>query len=207
MKFNTLVCLLLVSFNFGCSSSDPVLPGAREMLDGSAAKEKEDRFIIDSLPALNLPPEKLNSKWTHRGGNAQHNPGHPLLGDKLELVWKASIGKGNSRRHQIASSPVLEASRIFTLDSRSLVTAVDLDGTIIWQRDVGDKFEGRDDASGGGLAIKDGQLFVTTGFGTVQSLSSETGDIVWSQDLASYGGASPTVFGDLLYISARRYLK
>ena len=149
MKFNTLVCLLIVSLNFGCSSSDPTLPGAREMLDGSAAKEKEDRFITDSLPALNLPPDKLNSKWTHRGGNAQHNPGHPLLGDKLELVWKASIGKGNSRRHQIASSPVLEASRIFTLDSRSLVTAFDLEGTIIWQRDVGDKFEGRDDASGG----------------------------------------------------------
>jgi outer membrane protein assembly factor BamB len=203
LKFNIFVCLLFFSLNFGCSNSDSVLPGAREMLDGSAAKAKENRFIIDSLPALNLPPAKLNAKWTHRGGNAQHNFGHPLLGDKLELIWKASIGKGNSRRHQIASSPVSEASRIFTLDSRSLVTALDIDGTIIWQRDVGDKFEGRDDASGGGLAVKDGQLFVTTGFGTVQSLSSETGDIFWTQDLASYGGASPTIFGNLLYISAR----
>ena len=203
MKFNTLVCVLLFFINFGCSSSDPVLPGARETLDGSVAKEKEDRFIIDGLPALNLPPEKLNAEWTHRGGNAQHNPGHPLLGEKLELIWKAPIGQGNTRRHQIASSPVVEAGRIFTLDSRSLITALDVDGRIIWQKDVGDKFEGRDDASGGGLAVKDGQLFVTTGFGTVQSLSSETGDILWSQDLASYGGASPTVFEDLLYISAR----
>jgi outer membrane protein assembly factor BamB len=203
LKFNTLVCVLLFFINFGCSSSDPVLPGARETLDGSVAKEKEDRFIIDGLPALNLPPEKLNAEWTHRGGNAQHNPGHPLLGEKLELIWKAPIGQGNTRRHQIASSPVVEAGRIFTLDSRSLITALDVDGRIIWQKDVGDKFEGRDDASGGGLAVKDGQLFVTTGFGTVQSLSSETGDILWSQDLASYGGASPTVFEDLLYISAR----
>ena len=203
MKFNTLVCFLLLSLNFGCSSSDPVLPGARQMLDGSAVMEEEDRYLIEILPALDLPPEKLNLEWTHRGGNAQHNPGHTVLSDTLKLVWKTSIGKGNGRRHQIASSPIAEANRIFTLDSRSLVTALDFDGNIIWQSDVGNKLEGRDDASGGGLAVQGKQLFVTTGFGTVQALSSETGEILWSQELDSYGGASPTVFEDLLYVSAR----
>ena len=87
MKFNTLVCLLLVSFNFGCSSSDPVLPGAREMLDGSAAKEKEDRFIIDSLPALNLPPEKLK---TPTNETREDTPG--ASGSSVEFIHNQNVG-------------------------------------------------------------------------------------------------------------------
>jgi outer membrane protein assembly factor BamB len=51
--------------------------------------------------------------------------------------------------------------------------------------------------------VRGTQLFVTTGFGTVVALDTASGAQLWSQDLASYGGASPTVYEDLLYIAAR----
>jgi outer membrane protein assembly factor BamB len=203
MKFNKMFYLTFLLLNLACSPPEPTLPGVREMLDGSAVIKAEDWYKIDNLPKLKLPEPSSNSKWTHRGGNAQHNPGHVSLAGSLKLKWQSSIGRGNSRRHQIASGPVAEEGQIFTLDSQSLVTALDVNGVILWQRDVSSEFEEQVDASGGGLALAKGQLFVTTGFGTVQALNAKTGEVLWLQDLESYGGASPTIYENLLYLSAR----
>ena len=75
--------------------------------------------------------------------------------------------------------------------------------SILWQTELGRSSDQLTDASGGGLAVRGTQLFVTTGFGTVVALDTASGAQLWSQDLASYGGASPTVYEDLLYIAAR----
>ena len=84
-----------------------------------------------------------------------------------------------------------------------MVTALDETGTILWQSELGKSSDALKDASGGGLAVGGTQLFVTTGFGTVVALDTASGAQLWTQDLASYGGASPTVYDDLLYIAAR----
>ena len=48
-----------------------------------------------------------------------------------------------------------------------------------------------------------GAVFVTTGFGQLLSLSAETGEVLWVQDLEAFGGAAPAAAGDLVYIAAR----
>ena len=203
MKLKAMVCVGLMVLGVGCSNDDPRLEGKREMLDGSVFVKNEIRFVAENLPPLALPEARTNNQWTHQGGNAQHSMGHLKLALDLSLQWSTKIGHGDGRRHQITATPVIQSGRIFTLDSRSLVTALDLNGKVIWQKNVSKKYDDKNDASGGGLAVLGEKIFITTGFGTVLALRVDTGEELWAQDLESYGGASPTVDNNLLYISAR----
>ena len=193
----------LLGLGVGCSNSDPRLQGERELLDGTVFVETDARFLAEDLPDLRLPSPQPVPAWTHQGGNAQHIAAHAELPSELTLSWLRPIGAGDGKRHQISAAPVAQGGQVYTLDSQSMVTALDENGTILWQRELGKSSDALKDASGGGLAVGGTQLFVTTGFGTVVALDTASGAELWTQDLASYGGASPTVYDDLLYISAR----
>jgi outer membrane protein assembly factor BamB len=63
--------------------------------------------------------------------------------------------------------------------------------------------EGNDEASGGGLALADGRLFVSSGFGTLTAIDAATGRVQWTQALGAVGNAAPAVAGDLVYVVGR----
>ena len=203
MGLKAVLYIGLLGLGVGCSNSDPRLQGERELLDGTVFVETDARFLAEDLPDLRLPSPQPVPAWTHQGGNAQHIAAHAELPSELTLSWSRRIGVGDGKRHQISAAPVAQGGQVYTLDSQSMVTALDETGTILWQRELGKSFDALKDASGGGLAVGGTQLFVTTGFGTVVALDTASGAELWTQDLASYGGASPTVYGDLLYIAAR----
>ena len=203
MKVRGVLYIGLTILAVGCSGKDTGLDGERKMPDGSVFVDSKAQFLVKSPPALDLPNVRSNTEWTHQGGNAQHYSGHVALSSDLTLQWATAIGQGDSRRSEISASPIIQGDRIFTLDSQSLVTALRLDGSVIWQRNVSEAYSDVNEAFGGGLAVQGNKLFVTTGFGTVLALSVSSGEGYWEQDLASFGGASPTVFDDLLYVSAR----
>ena len=203
MGLKAVLYIGLLGLGVGCSNSDPRLQGERELLDGTVFVETDARFLAEDLPDLRLPSPQPVPAWTHQGGNAQHIAAHAELPSELTLSWSRRIGAGDGKRHQISAAPVAQGGQVYTLDSQSMVTALDETGTILWQSELGKSFDALKDASGGGLAVGGTQLFVTTGFGTVVALDTASGAELWTQDLASYGGASPTVYDDLLYISAR----
>lgn len=203
MGLKAVLYIGLLGLGVGCSNSDPRLQGERELLDGTVFVETDARFLAEDLPDLRLPSPQPVPAWTHQGGNAQHIAAHAELPSELTLSWSRRIGAGDGKRHQISAAPVAQGGQVYTLDSQSMVTAIDETGTILWQSELGKSSDALKDASGGGLAVGGTQLFVTTGFGTVVALDTASGAELWTQDLASYGGASPTVYGDLLYIAAR----
>ena len=203
MKVRAVLYIGLIILVVGCSAKDTRLGGERKMPDGSVFVDSKAQFLVKSPPALDLPNARLNTEWTHQGGNAQHYSGHVALSSDLTLQWVTAIGQGDGRRSEISASPVIQGDRIFTLDSTSLVTALRLDGSVIWQRNVSKAYSDVNEAFGGGLAVQGNNLFVTTGFGTVLALSVLSGEVYWEQDLTSFGGASPTVVDDLLYVPAR----
>ena len=203
MGLKAVLYIGLLGLGVGCSNSDPRLQGERELLDGTIFVETEARFLAENLPDLRLPKPQPMPAWTHQGGSAQHIAAHAELPSELTLSWSRRIGAGDGKRHQISAAPVAQGGQVYTLDSQSMVTAIDETGTILWQSELGKSSDALKDASGGGLAVGGTQLFVTTGFGTVVALDTASGAELWTQDLASYGGASPTVYDDLLYIAAR----
>ena len=188
----TLAAFILTA----CGERDIILPGERIDVRPSTAVENEVR-------AINLPAQVDNKDWTHRNGGADHAITHPALGTTLARAFTADIGAGNSLRARITSDPVVAGGVIYTLDARSQVTATSTAGATLWTADVSPRVDGGNDASGGGLAVADARVFVTTGFGELTVLDAATGAESWTQDLDAPAGSAPTVFGDLVYVVSR----
>jgi outer membrane protein assembly factor BamB len=180
----------------GCGRRDVILEGPREAIGATAAIPNEVRPI--SLPAVTA-----NADWTHRAGGPDHRLSHPALPGALTLAFATPVGEGNSRQARITADPVVAGGRIFTLDARATVSAVGLNGALLWQTDVAPGTDGRDDASGGGIATDGTAVFVTTGYGHLIRLDAATGAILWDQDLDAPGNAAPTVVGELVYVVGR----
>lgn len=179
-----------------CGEDDIILPGER--FDIRPGTQTENVAAPVSLPAA-----RVNAAWTHRNGSAAHTITHPALGTDLSPVFVAQIGEGDSDRARITAHPVVAGGVVYTLDARARVTAVNADGTQIWTRDLTPRPDGADDASGGGLTIADGTLYVTTGYGELSALDAATGATRWVQDIDAPAMAPATVRGDLVYLVGR----
>jgi outer membrane protein assembly factor BamB len=163
----------------------------------------EKNAIVNQSAPIALPTPSANAAWTHRNGNASHFLAHPALDRSLQLAWSTPIGEGNERKHRITADPVVEGGRIYTMDSRSLVTAHSTSGGTLWTRDITPASENKDEASSGGLAIAGNTLYVTSGFGFVTALDASTGVPRWTQDLDVAPMGAPTVQDGVVYLTTR----
>ena len=206
------IALLLALAVSACTEPEVILEGQR--LDIRAPLDADPEDGAAPIPPGGVPPENVsapirlpgqvvNAAWTHKAGGPQHRITHPALGAQPQLLWSSGIGEGNSRRHRITADPVTDGTRIFTLDSRATVTAFALSGAPIWRRDLTPRGDRPDDASGGGLAVADGRLYVTTAFGELVTLDASNGDTVWVQKLEAAATAAPTVSGGLVHLVSR----
>ncbi len=198
--------LALLALLAACTDQEVILQGERlsvrpEMT--SLALETPAEEPVTPGTAISLPAAAVNAAWTHVAGGPAHRIDHPAFSATPRLAWSANIGQGNDRKHRMVSDPVVSDGRVFTLDSRARVTATSTGGATLWARDMTKPGERSDDASGGGLALGDGKVFVTTGFGELAALDPATGAVIWRQELAAPATSSPTVLGDLVYAVSR----
>lgn len=225
-----LVAAALAAALAGCGPREDILPGERfgvRETDAAQAAQaaREDPeiptppqpqpgqpptrvalrpYVVEGEPApLALPPAQTNAAWTHAGGNPAHRIPHPALDRSLVAVWQADIGAGNRRRLRLTAAPVVAGGRIFTMDAESVVQATDTQGRVLWRQTLTPPSERAGEASGGGLAVADGALFVTTGYGNLHRLEPATGREVWRQALEALPSAAPTVAGGLVYLTTR----
>ena len=152
--------------------------------------------------AIKLPKLSKSSNWTHRIGTPKYRVTHPALNPEFTLKWSAPIGQGDKRKNRISTEPVIADGRIFTLDSRSFVTATSVDGDTLWSYDLTPARDRSGDASGGGLAYGNDTLYVTSGYGTLTALTPQTGALRWAQNLESGGPSAPTVYDGVVYVVA-----
>lgn len=187
-----------------CGDREVILPGER--LDPLAVTSPDGPAIEGpagvSSTTLSLAAPRVNGEWTHRGGNAAHQPGHVALGAGTTRIWSANIGQGNDRRHRITADPIVAGGRVFTLDSRSKVTATALSGGTAWSTNITPNGESADSASGGGLAYEGGRVFATTGFGELVALDATSGGVLWRQRVDAAISGGPAVSNGVVYTSA-----
>ena len=187
---------LLVALLAGCGERDLILPGDRVAI-------RTDIAFVNQSKVINLPTSRMNADWTHRNGGPTHEISHPALGASLAQLFSVSVGEGDSRRARITSEPVVFGGMIYTLDARARVSATAVSGEPIWTTDVTPRTDDKFDASGGGLSVAGGTVFVATGFGELTALNAANGDEIWSQDLDAPGTSAPTIQGDIVYVVAR----
>lgn len=201
---HVVVWPLVLGLLAACGEDEVILPGERldlrAPLDEQAAADAPAQSR--NLP-ISLPPVVANAAWSHKNGNPQHRIAHPALARNLTPLWSVPIGEGNGRKHRITADPVIADGRIFTLDSRAGVRAHALSGAALWSRDLTPPADRSDDASGGGIAVSGGTVYVTTAFGELTALDAQTGATRWVQDLDSAATGAPTASGGIVYVVTR----
>ena len=199
-----LAASLLLS---ACNERETYLPGPREdvsaILQNPALVTPDDEVAGENTSrAISLGATKNNASWSHTTGTPKYRTSHPALRAAPQLAWSADIGDGDSRRFRITADPVVDAGRVFTLDAGARVTATSTSGATLWTRDLTPVSEKQGQGSGGGLAVEGDTLYVSIGYGVLAALDVATGGERWSQDLDASGSGAPTVFGNLVYLTA-----
>lgn len=202
MKLWTCVTLCALTGALAACNREFILEGERFPLRAPFSEDAADAPVSRAAP-ISLPATSLNAEWTHRLGAASTRLAHPALDGSLQQMWSVSIGQGDGRRHRITAEPVSSGGLIYTLDSRARVSAVNTSGEVVWTRDLTPaNTRNPDAASGGGLAIADGRLYVTSAFATMHALNPRSGEVIWDKRFDAALSAAPTVAGSHVYVVA-----
>lgn len=202
--FAAVVALGLLS---GCNTvSDmfgregpPPLPGERISIL-QLQKELVPNPELESEPVV-LPDVWENKFWPQFGGYPNHAMTHLALPEKINRVWKTSIGKGGNHRTPLTASPVVAEGKVFTLDTAGVLAAFDIErGRRQWRESIVPKAEGRHAAVGGGLAWDSGRLFVTAGYKHLLAIDPASGKAIWRVALPAPARAAPTVMNNRVYL-------
>ena len=192
--------VLLMLALAGCSWIDDLFSDSsgKQKLKGTRVSVLTLDRSLEPDPALTsvevrLPRPEMNADWPQAGGNPSHAMQHLALDGGLRRLWSSSIGDGESRYGAVLSQPVVEGGRVFALDARDVVIALDAKtGDEEWRNDVKPGAE-LAHAYGGGVAAAGGRVFVTTGYAQVLALDAKTGKEIWRQQVTAPVRGAPTV--------------
>lgn len=199
-----IISLVITSVLAACSlfGKDPLDIEGERVSVIRENKNLQPDYVMGEVK-IRLPKAELNTQWNQAGGNAIHRMEHIKAGGNLDEIWNISFGEGSSKRDILITSPVSDGEKIYTLDSKGIAQAYNLsDGEKIWRRRLKHANKKNRDASivGAGLAVYDGKVFATTGFGKVFAINSSDGEILWELDLKAPIRIAPTVDGDLVVV-------
>ncbi|MGR3590313.1 MAG: outer membrane protein assembly factor BamB family protein [Paracoccaceae bacterium] len=192
-----------IVFLSACAAPQVILPGVREDLRAVLSTGIEEPASAQSAnlsQPINLPAQTGNTDWSQKPNSARTRTENATLSARPQLAWSANIGEGDGKRQRINTDPVAGQGRIFTLDAGATVTATSTEGTTLWARDLTPSADRSDQASGGGIALSNGVVYVSTSFGLLSALDAASGELRWQQKLEATGSGTPTVQGDLVYL-------
>lgn len=196
-----LIGTLVVS---GCGIFDNAFTSKKAKLPGQRISVLELEKQLEPDPQLAstqvvLPRPAENTAWAQSGGVPSHDMGHPALPDKLAIAWTAEIGEGASRYGQLLAGPVVVDGTVYTMDTKSLVTAFSAaDGKQIWQVDITPP-DDENQAWGGGIAYDGGKIYVASGYAVVIALDAKTGKELWRVSTGSPVRGAPTIAGGRVF--------
>lgn len=172
-----------------------------------------------------LPEAYTNLDWPQTGGNATHAPQRTNARGFLAKHWSKDIGKASGTKGRVVASPVVADGRIFAVDGANRVIAMDAQtGSTLWTYKVRvtgtgktrrgkasiverakdplmfwDKGGADTEAVGGGVAVSDGRVFVTSGFGVILALDAQTGSEIWRNRTRTPMHSAPAVHGGRMF--------
>jgi len=153
---------------------------------------------------VSLPKPVINNTWSQLTNNEAHKILHPLVGKKISLFWKTSIGKGQNKKKPISSQPVIDQKKIYTLDTELNVTAINKNnGKKEWKKKLKKKIDDSKGIISGGLAVNENLLAVTTGSGNMFVLNKNNGKIIWNNKITAPIRAAPIISGNFFLVLAK----
>ncbi|MBC2859953.1 PQQ-binding-like beta-propeller repeat protein [Stappia sp. 28M-7] len=184
----------------GCSSlsdlnpfsKETVLPGEREALFDNAVPGGEEGNKTASIGSAS------SVEWRQGGGDAGNNSGNVAASISGGRAWRASVGGSGggmfSGTVRIAARPVSDNGRIFVYNQNGDVTALSTNGGRLWRRSL--RPEGESGvASGGGVAVDGGRVFVATGYSQLVALDASSGAVLWTKSINAPARQAPAAAG------------
>lgn len=150
---------------------------------------------------LRLESPWQNKFWPQTGGYPNHAMKNVALSQNaLAKFWSTSIGSGAKKNIPLTAAPIVADGKVFTLDTRSTVQAVNAaDGKVLWSQKVIKKGED-ESVIGGGLAFSGGKVFVTNGFNEVVALNPENGSVLWRTNIEGPARAAPAAVPGRVFV-------
>ena len=184
-----------------CSSSESAkLPGERISVLLFDPTLKPDPTIADQGVALTRP--YVNADWPQVGGSSSHAMNHVALNDVPRRAWTADIGDGSDDERRVLAQPVIAGGKVYTLDAQAEARAYRAtDGHRLWRVSLKPDQETGGGTMGGGLAVEDGRLYVTTGFAEVVALDAENGKEIWRRRVSGPIRSAPTVADGRVFVT------
>lgn len=163
----------------------------------------EQKLEADAALAGRTPvvPEAVDvTEWSQPGGPADNAPPHARASGNFEIAWRRDVGAGSNENTRLSSPPVIADGRIFVLDADERLVALRANGGArIWSKDLTPR-RGRDKvALGGGVAVADGKVYVTSGYGFIAAFDAATGAEAWRTPSETPFHAAPTVAGGRVF--------
>jgi len=169
---------------------------------------------LEPAPALkgidfSIPPPEPVSNWPTPGGNAAQSVEHVQAGDAFQIAWRRRFGAGDakgegffySNMQFLVSGPVVADGRLFVLDGRSLLSAIDAKtGRELWRTDIASHRGPGREGFGGGVAYGDGRVYVTSGFRFIAAYNPENGKLLWRTPTVSPVHGAPTYDNGHIYV-------
>jgi outer membrane protein assembly factor BamB len=147
-----------------------------------------------------LPDPHPITAWPLPGGTADQSAENVEAAPALEVAWKRGIGRGSGAKTEVTATPVAVDGRIFTLDGQANVVATNAKtGARDWQVNLRPKSRRDREGFGGGLAVDEGKVYVTSGFRFVTALDAITGKVLWHKAVTSPIHSAPTVSNGRVY--------
>lgn len=158
--------------------------------------------VTNQARPIALPAATVNAGWTHRQGLNGARPGHPALAAVPQRIWSVPIGAGDARRRNLTTDPVVAGGVVYTLDAQARVQATSAAGQPLWSVDLTPEGQRNPNASGGGLAVEGGRVFVTSAFAFLAALDAGTGREIWRHRFDAPLTGAPAVAGDRVFVAA-----
>ncbi|MEC9434349.1 MAG: PQQ-binding-like beta-propeller repeat protein [Pseudomonadota bacterium] len=193
-----LAGLALAALLAGCAEEEPRLPGERIAIRTAQAPGGAPTAETRAVPAAS---DKAD--WPQVGGDPAHAGGHVAAPASLSLAWRVSAGPGAEDR-LTDSGPVIAGGVVFLRDGDAGVRAFDAaSGARRWTVDLTPEDESSEIGFGGGLAVADGRVFVTNGFGLIAALNASDGSEIWRRQEIAPIHSAPVVAGGMVIAVTR----
>lgn len=189
----------------GCDTIDDLFGERKRPLPGDrrSVLQPEPPVSADvgaEAGSVTLPPAQPVADWPMAGGGPSHAVGHVALAEQLSVAWRASAGSGSAYRQRITNGPIVAGGTVYAVDAYGLVTAHALeDGRQRWRTDTAPEEESAL-PMGGGAAVVDGTVYVTTGAAELLALDPAEGTIRWRARVPSPPRGAPTVAGGRVFV-------
>ena len=217
MRRNGLLVLLLAASlaASGCATVSRINPFHRSDKGQKETASAGNRIAITAFddkvePAEGLkgadfflPDPKPVTDWALPGGTPEQSVEHVQAGGSLSVAWKKGFGQKTTRGAHVTAPPIAVNGKVYVMDGEATVSAHDAQsGAELWKADLRPKNKRDKEAFGGGLAIADGKLVVSSGYRFVAELNADTGAVIWKTATEQPIHAAPTISGGRVFVVA-----